>query len=333
MKLSKPIYVEEVANQLQATYKGNPRQEITGLNEIHKVAHGDLTFVDIAKYYNKSLRSAATVILINKEVEVPEGKSIIISDDPFRDYNRLVSFYKPVEKPNFDPNALPSDVASYSDYSDVVMGEDVVIYPGVYIGNHVRIGNNVTLYPNVVIYDDTVIGDNVIIHANTVIGSHAFYYKNRGTHWDKLLSCGRVIIENSVEIGASCSIVKGVSGDTIIGEGCKLDNQIHIGHGVILGKRVLIAAGTDIGGKAIIGNDVMIWGQVGITKDVTIGDNAVLLAQTGVTKSLEGNKAYFGSPATENSSILRQLASLRQLPEMLKEWRKIHPTEKKNEIF
>ena len=112
-------------------------------------------------------------------------------------------------------------------------------------------------------------------------------------------SCGRVIIENNVEIGSGCTIDKGVSGDTIIGEGSKLDNSIHIGHGVVIGKMCLFAAGVMIGGKTIIGNNVTIWGQVGVSKTLYIGDNVTILAQSGVDKDLEGNKTYFGAPVLE----------------------------------
>ena len=278
---------------------------VTGINEIHKVEHGDMTFVDIAKYYSKALNSAATTILINKEVDFPEGKAILISTDPFGDYIKSVEFFKDEEK--------PSSTESFSKGRDVEIGEGTVIYPGVVLGSHIRIGKNCTIYPNVVIYDHSFLGDNVIIQANTVVGSHAFYYKNRGTHFEKMISCGQVIIENDVEIGAGCTIDKGVSGDTIIGEGSKLDNHIHIGHGVVLGKRVLIAAQVGIGGKTIIEDEVVIWGQVGITKDVTIGKGAVLMAQSGVGKSLEGGKVYFGSPVQENRKALKEMAFLRRL--------------------
>jgi UDP-3-O-[3-hydroxymyristoyl] glucosamine N-acyltransferase len=303
MQLKKSSSVSEIAHFLNIPFKGDGSRAVAGINEIHKVTEGDITFVDVEKYYNKALNSAATTIIINKEVPFPEGKSILISNDPFSDYNKLVSFFKDEEKPSVHDKFCKGH--------DVEIGEGSEIYPGVVIGSHVRIGKNCTIFPNVVLYDHTFLGDNVIIQANAVIGAHAFYYKGRGTHFEKMISCGRVIIENDVEIGACTTIDKGVSGDTIIGEGSKIDNHCHLGHGVVLGKRVLLAAQVGIGGKAILEDEVIAWGQVGITKDVTISKGAVLLAQTGVSKSLPGGKIYFGSPAQENRKALKELAYLR----------------------
>src|SRR6185437_13279179 len=273
MDLNKPISVKEAAELLGLPYKGDGSLVITGINEIHKVRKGDLTFVDVPKYYDKALGSDADFIIINKEVEFPEGKAILISNDPFHDYNRLITHFMPEEKPWH---------AAYSKGENVRIGKDVQIYPGVVLGRDIEIGDGSVIYPNVVVYDNAVIGENVIIHANTVIGGHAYYYKNRKTHYEKLISCGKVILQNDVEIGAACTIDKGVSGVTIIGEHTKLDNQVHVGHGVVIGKRCLIGAQVGIGGKTIIEDDVIIWGQTGITKDVTIGSRAVISAQSGV---------------------------------------------------
>ncbi|MBP9221942.1 MAG: UDP-3-O-(3-hydroxymyristoyl)glucosamine N-acyltransferase, partial [Chitinophagales bacterium] len=219
MQLKDPISLQDCASFLNCRFAGNGSDIITGINEIHKVVNGDLTFVDFAKYYDKALKSAATFIIINKEVDVPEGKGLLFSDDPFRDYVKLVKHFSP-----FNPSL--KNVAK-----NAVVGEGTLLFPGVYIGNNCIIGKNCILHPNVVIYDNTIIGDNVIIHANTVIGADAFYFKNRKTHFDKMISCGRTILHNDVEIGACVTIDRGVSGDTIIGEGTKMDNHIHIGHG------------------------------------------------------------------------------------------------------
>src|SRR5205085_2804736 len=128
------------------------------------------------------------------------------------------------------------------------IGTGTVIQPGAFIGNNVVIGKNCLIHSNVSVYDHTEIGNDVIIHANTVIGSDAFYFKRRKDYYDKMLSCGRVIIHDRVEIGASCTIDKGVSGDTIIGEGTKIDNQVHIGHDTVIGKNCLFAAQVGIAG-------------------------------------------------------------------------------------
>ena len=166
------------------------------------------------------------------------------------------------------------------------------------------------------------VGDDVIIQAGTVIGSDAFYYKKRPEGFDRLRSGGRVVIEDKVEIGAGCTIDRGVSGDTIIGAGSILDNQIQVGHDTQIGKKCQIAAQCGIAGCVIIEDEVVIWGQVGITSGITIGSKAVLLAQAGVSKSLEGGVTYFGSPAEESRSMLKQLAYLKRLPRLFEEFKK-----------
>lgn len=294
-----------IAEIIHAEYVGDPDFPVTGINEIHKVEPGDITFVDHPKYYDKALNSAATIIIINKKVECPKGKALLFSDDPFRDYNYLTRYFR-----TFEPsNTTISPTAK--------IGEGTIIQPGVFVGHHTIIGKNCIIHPNVVIYDHCIIGDNVIIHANTVIGADAFYYKRRPEGYDKMHTCGRVIIEDNVEIGACCTIDKGVSADTIIGKGTKMDNQIHVGHDTVIGKNCLFAAQVGIAGVVTIEDDVILWGQVGVQKDLTIGKGAVVLGQSGIPKSLEGGKAYFGSPVREAREKMKEIALLKQLPEII----------------
>jgi UDP-3-O-[3-hydroxymyristoyl] glucosamine N-acyltransferase len=297
--------VSEIATLIGAKFAGDSSIAVTGLNEVHRVEPGDLMFVDHPKYYEKALQSAATTILINKEVECPAGKALIFSDDPFRDYNKLVNHFQN-EKPSLQPIAVSAKI-----------GEGTIIYPGVYLGNNVEIGKNSVLLPGVVVYDNCSIGNNVRIHANTTIGSDAFYYKKRADYFDKMISCGRVIIHDDVEIGSGCTIDKGVSADTIIGKGTKMDNQIHIGHDTIVGEMCLFAAGVKIAGVTTVEDRVTLWGNVIVTSDVIIGKGCVVLAGSGVSKSLESGKTYFGAPAEEARGKWRELAALRQLPDIL----------------
>ncbi len=301
MKFPKTYSLKEIAEITNTKYIGDANFPVKGINEIHVVEEGDVVFVDHPKYYDKALQSDATVVLINKEVTCPKGKSLLISDDPFRDFNKLSNHFKPFEK------------ATESISKKAKIGKNTIVQPNVFIGNNVIIGDNCTIHPNVVLYDNTVIGNNVTIHAGTIIGADAFYYKNRVTGFDKLLSCGRVVIKDNVDIGAACTIDKGVTGDTTIGEGTKLDNQIQIGHDTIIGKKCLIASQTGIAGCCIIEDEVTIWGQVGTNSGITIGKKAVILGQTGVTKSVSGNKTYFGTPITESRQKLKELATLKRL--------------------
>lgn len=305
MKFPKVHSLEEIANLLNCEFIGDKNFEVLGMNEIHVVEPGDIVFVDHPKYYDKALQSAATIVLINKKVECPEGKALLISDDPFRDFNTLTKHFKPFQFANV---AISSSAS---------IGEGTVIQPNSFVGNHVKIGKNCLIHSNVSIYDHTVIGDNVIIHAGTILGADAFYYKKRPEGFDQLISGGRVVVEDNVGIGALCTIDKGVTGDTTIKEGTKIDNQVHVGHDSVIGKKCLIASQTGIAGCVVIEDEVTIWGQVGTTSGITIGAKAVIMGQTGVTKSVEGGKSYFGTPIEESREKLKQLANIKKIPEIL----------------
>ncbi|ELI6454622.1 UDP-3-O-(3-hydroxymyristoyl)glucosamine N-acyltransferase [Flavobacterium psychrophilum] len=305
MKFIQTQTLEEIANIINCQYVGDANFPVLGMNEIHVVEAGDIVFVDHPKYYDKALQSAATIVLINKNVHCPQGKALLISDDPFRDFNKLTNHFRPFQKSNVAISASAK------------IGKGTIIQPNTFIGNNVIIGENCLIHSNVSIYDNTIIGSNVIIHAGTILGADAFYYKKRPDGFDQLISGGRVVIHDNVGIGALCTIDKGVTGDTTIGQGTKIDNQVHVGHDTIIGKKCLIASQTGIAGCVIIEDDVTLWGQVGTTSGITIGTKAVVMGQTGVTKSIEGGKSYFGTPVQESREKLKQLANIKRIPEII----------------
>ncbi|MBO9572285.1 MAG: UDP-3-O-(3-hydroxymyristoyl)glucosamine N-acyltransferase [Chitinophagaceae bacterium] len=311
MKFPTPVSVGVLAELISAELVGNTAGHATGINEIHKVEVGDVVFVDHPKYYDKCINSAASFIIINKKVDVPEGKALLVCDQPFEAYLKIVRHYRP-----FVPhNSIRSESA--------VIGAHTYIAPNAFIGNNVVIGEHCIIHPNVTILDHCVIGNHVIIQAGTVIGSDAFYYntkKDREVWYKKMESCGTVIIEDRVEIGANCTIDRGVTAETIIGAGTKMDNLVHIGHDTTVGKNCLFAGQVGIAGGTIIEDGVTLWGQVGVSKTLTIGANAVVLAQSGVPSSLDGNKTYFGTPTEDASVKRRELVWIKRIPEL---WKKV----------
>jgi UDP-3-O-[3-hydroxymyristoyl] glucosamine N-acyltransferase len=307
MRFESPLTLEQVSGLLFANYQGDPLHQITGINEIHKVEHGDITFVDHPKYYDKALNSKATTIIINKEVACPEGKGLIITDDPFAGYVKLVKMFR-----EFKPSGEQISPSAR-------IGEGTVIQPNCFVGNHVTIGKNCIIHANVSIYDHCIIGDDVIIHSNSVLGADAYYFQRKPEGYRKLESCGRVILGDRVEIGALCSIDRGVSGDTVIDEGTKMDNHCQVGHDTYIGKNCLIGSHAAIAGVTTIEDDVILWGRVAINKDIVIGKGAVVLATSAIDKSIQGNgRTYFGIPADDARKKWRELAALRQLPELMK---------------
>jgi len=306
LKFDSPITAAELASEINAKCIGNGLVQIYGINEIHCTEVGDITFCDNPKYYKKAFSSEATVIIINKTVEKVVGKVLLVVQNPFQVFTLLTKRYR-----DFKPeNSLLSN--------DAIIGSETIVMPGVFLGNKVIIGSNCLIHPNVTIYDGCKIGDNVIIHSGTVIGSDAFYYQKK-ENYQKLNSCGNVRIENDVEIGANCTIDRGVTSETVIGAGTKMDNLVQIGHDTVIGKNCLFASQVGIAGVVTVEDDVILWGQVGVQKDLTIGKGAVVLGQSGLAKSLKGGVTYFGSPVREAREKMKELALIKQLPTILSE--------------
>lgn len=308
MKFSQPIPVRAFATQIQAEVIGDPEGIIMGMNEIHHVQPGDITFVDVKKYFEKALHSAATFILLNERVPAPEGKTLLLCEHPFDAYNALARTLRPHEplRQAIHPTAQ--------------IHPSTILEPNVVIGPYVTIGEACHIHANVTIQEHTRIGNRVVIQSGATIGTEAFYYKRTPEGYTKWRSTGRVILEDDVEIGSNSTVNKGVSGDTIIGAGTKLDCHVHIGHDVVVGKRCLFVAGVAIAGNNIIGDDVVLYGQVGIAQNLRIGNKVTVYAQSGVGTDLEEGKIYFGSPAYEARTTMRQIAALKHLPEFLRRW-------------
>ncbi len=307
MKFPSPVSIEWIATLINARIEGNTTGFSTGINEIHKVEEGDLVFVDHPKYYTKCIDSAASFIIIDQSTECPAGKALLIVEQPFEAYLKIVEQFRP-----FHPATSMIDPTA-------TIGEGSYVAPNAFIGQHVSIGKNCTIHPNVSILEHCILGNNVVVQSGATIGSDAFYYntkKNRDVWYKKMNSCGRVVLEDHVEIGAGCTIDRGVTHDTIIGEGTKMDNMVHIGHDVVVGKNCLFAAQVGIAGATTVEDGVILWGQVGVNKTINIGKNAVVMGQSGVANSLEGGKTYFGYTAEEAISKRREMIWIRRIPEI-----------------
>jgi UDP-3-O-[3-hydroxymyristoyl] glucosamine N-acyltransferase len=314
MKFSKKLTVNQIIEiiNLKITTRGNFTNLISGINEIHSVEAGDISFVDHPKYYDKVLNSKAAAILINKEVEPPEGKTLLICKDPLLCYLKIVNHFV-----KFTPQHTAI-------HPSAKIGEGTVIQPNVFIGENVTIGENCIIHANVSIYADTKIGNNVTIHSNSTIGGDACYFQKRETEWLKLTSCGTTVIEDDVEIGCNCCIDKGVSGVTFIGKGTKFDNQVQIGHDTHIGAHCFLGAQSGISGCTFIDDHCAIWSKAGVNKGLYIAKNTTLLATSALDKSVhEEGAVLFGVPADDARKKWRELACAKNLPELFSEFEKI----------
>lgn len=305
MRFEHPIPVEDILAIIghPVQQKGNFAGLVTGINELHSVTVGDISFVDNEKYYKRMLQSEASVVLIDKaDVECPDGKLLIVTEDPLKDYLAIVRRFV-----HFNPQQTAI-------HPTAVIGEGTVIQPLVFIGENVKIGRNCLIHSNVSIYANTVIGDNVIIHSNSTIGGDACYFQKRPDAWVKLESCGDTYIGNNVEVGCSCCIDKGVSGTTYIGDGCKFDNLVQVGHDTHIGKRVLLGAQSGIAGCTYVDDDCKIWAKACVNKDLYIAKNTVLYAFSAVNKNVtEENQTLFGIPAIDVQQKWKELVYTKNL--------------------
>ena len=295
------------------TVKGDASVRVTGVNELHSVRKGDLSFVDSDRYYTRMLQSEVTVILINNaDIDCPDGKALLVTEDPLRDYLAVVQHFT-----HFTPQQTPI-------HPSAIIGEGTVIQPLVFIGENVRIGKNCVIHSNVSIYANTVIGDNVVIHSNSTIGADACYFQKRTDGWLKLASCGDTYIGNNVEIGCNCCIDRGVSGTTFIDDGTVFDNLVQVGHDTHIGKRVLLGAQCGIAGCTYLDDDCKIWAKAAVNKDLYVAKGTVLLACSGIDKDVkEEGKTLFGMPAGDAPQRWREMVMMRKLPELFKELEEI----------
>ncbi|HUR31429.1 MAG TPA: LpxD N-terminal domain-containing protein [Saprospiraceae bacterium] len=296
-----PVPVKEIASWINASIIGNEYLYLKGINEIHKVQEWDITFVDHPKYFNASLESKASAIIVPSEMDCPPGKALLVADNPFLAYEIIVNRYRPFV-------ALTTQ-----DRENYEVDPTAIIEPGAIIGQNVRIGRECHIHAGAIIRPFSYLGDKVVIHSGAVIGAPAFYFKKWPESYQAWTGCGRVIIEDDVWIGSGTTIAQGVSGDTIIGAGTKIDCQVMIGHGVVIGKNCLIAAQVGIAGKTVLGDWCVVYGQVGIKQNIHLGDRTVVFAQSGVSKDLEGGHSYFGSPAEETRTKYKEIATLKNM--------------------
>jgi UDP-3-O-[3-hydroxymyristoyl] glucosamine N-acyltransferase len=205
-----------------------------------------------------------------------------------------------------------SDIGDYSE-----------ILNHVQIGANVKIGQHCRIHPQVVIYDNTEIGDNVVIHSGTVIGADGFGYKYRDNQHIKVPHVGNVVIHDHVEIGANTCIDRGALGSTVIGVGSKIDNLVQLGHNNIVGRNVIICGQSGISGSCTIEDGAILAGSAGVADHVTIGQQAVVMARSGVSHDVKPKTQVFGFPAKDRKIAWRELAALRKLPDLLKQFKNL----------
>ncbi|MCX6267227.1 MAG: UDP-3-O-(3-hydroxymyristoyl)glucosamine N-acyltransferase, partial [Bacteroidetes bacterium] len=313
----------QIAHMLGGTIEGDPEATITKLSKIEEGVPGSLSFLSNPLYTQYIYATRASVVIVNNTftAEHPVSATLIRVDSADIAFAKLLEVYNQIkyDKKGISPlssiaeSALLGENIYVGEFAaigeNVILGINVKIYPQVYIGDNNVIGDNTILFPGVRIYSDNTIGKNCILHAGTVIGSDGFRFNQQDGINIKVPQIGNVIIEDDVEMGANCTIDRATFGSTIIRQGVKFDNQVHVAHNVEVGENTVIAAGTGIAGSVKIGKNCMISGHVSFTGHITIADGTILGGAAGVSKSLtKPGQMYLGNPAQEASKYRRSIA-------------------------
>lgn len=326
----------DIATLVEGKIIGDENIFITTLSPIDEIKPGSLIFADGKDNLEQAEKSEAAAILVATHVN-KASKPVIQVADPFKAFMHLLQHFYPMiqPKPGVHPTAIVApDVALGNNVSIgayVVIeagsriGENSIIKSHVHIGHHVKIGCNTTIHTHVSIYDYSHIGNNVAIHASSVIGSDGFGYTPENGQHVKIPHVGCVVIEDNVEIGASTIIDRATIGETIIGEGTKVDNLVQIAHSVKLGKHNILCAFTGIAGSTTSGDHVIFAAGVGVSDHVRIDDEVILGARAGVPpkKHLRKGLIYLGSPARPREKAIEHEMSTTRIPLMRKQLKRL----------
>jgi UDP-3-O-[3-hydroxymyristoyl] glucosamine N-acyltransferase len=322
--------LRELAERLQCRLEGDGEIDIVRVAAIHDAGPGDVTFVSNPKYVSEVASTRAGAVIARPEV--PQGRAAMLrTDDPYLAFARAVGLFAPAWRPASGIHAMAAVAA------DAAIGREVSIGPFVAIGEGARIGDRTIIFPNVTIGRGATIGDDCVIHSNVAIrervtignrvvlqngvaiggDGYGFVRRPDGTH-EKIPQVATVVIEDDVELGANTTVDRPAVGETRIKAGAKIDNLVQIGHGVTVGRNVLMAAQVGIAGSTEVDDNVMLGGQVGVGGHLTIGKGAIAVGQSGVTNSLEPGASVAGYPAIEIREWRKASVIFRRLPELKK---------------
>lgn len=343
------MVLKELANRLGGVISGNPDIEITGVSGLKDAQAGDITFIAGKGNLKEASGTAASALIVNKEMEklISQEKAIpftmVVVDHPQLAFAHALEIFHPnLQIPSgiSDRAVMGKNIIVGKDISifplsyicdNVSLGNRVTVSPGVYIGEGVSIGDDCLIHPNVTIRNKVTIGKKVIIHSGTVIGADGFgYVLTNGRHY-KIPQTGGVIVEDDVEIGANVTVDRATTGNTIIGQGTKIDNLVQIGHNVKIGSHCIIVSQVGISGSVEIGDGVILAGQVGIRDHITIGNGAIVGAQSGVGSNIPDGQIYSGSPAIPHKTWLRAQNIYAKLPEYIRRLQRIEQKLQKEE--
>ena len=327
--------LDELAALCGADLEGDGSRQISGPCGLAEAVEGQISFLTQAAYASLVESTAASAVVLARDVVVERGDlALLRCDDPEKAFTQVVLAFAPEVPPvpqGVDPSAVIHPTARLGEGARIgplvsvglgaTVGPRAVLHAGVQVGAHAEVGGDTELHPNVVLYPHTRVGERCVIHANSVLGSDGFGFLFDGARWAKTPQVGNVVLGDDVEVGAGCTVDCARFGSTTISEGCRLDNLVHVGHNVTVGKHSLLLAQVGVAGSTHIGDGVILAGQSGVAGHLTIGDGAQVAARAGVTKDLAAGGQFYGYPAGPRRERLRSIARTQRLPGQLESLR------------
>ncbi len=328
--------ISQIAETVNGIINGNPDLSILGVCDLKNSSADHLSYIGSDKYKEFFHQSKASAMLVSKDFSIDRNeKTLIHVENPAISFIEVVRLFHPQEPPSeqIHSSAIISPTAKIGKNvhiaahvvleENVCIGDGVRICAGTFIGENTTINNGTVIHPNVSIYHDVIIGKQCIIDSGSVIGADGFGLVKDKNRYHKIPHIGHVILKDSVWIGPNCCIDRGTLSDTVIGEGSKLDNLIHIAHNVQIGENCAIAGQVGIAGSSILEDNVSLAGQVGIIGHLVIGEGSTVAAKSAVFQSLDPGSFVSGVPARNHKDRLRQDVIIKQLPDILNRIRKL----------
>lgn len=328
--------ISQIAETVNGIINGNPDLSILGVCDLKNSSADHLSYIGSDKYKEFFHQSKASAMLVSKDFTVDRNeKTLIHVENPAISFIEVVHLFHPQEPPSeqIHSSAIISPTAKIGKNvhiaahvvleENVRIGNGVRICAGAFIGENTTINNGTVIHPNVSIYHDVIIGKQCIIDSGSVIGADGFGLVKDKNRYHKIPHIGRVILKDSVWIGPNCCIDRGTLSDTVIGEGSKLDNLIHIAHNVQIGENCAISGQVGIAGSSILEDNVSLAGQIGIIGHLVIGEGSTVAAKSAVFQSLDPGSFVSGVPARNHKDRLRQDVIINQLPDILNRIRKL----------
>ena len=322
--------LRELAELVGGTVSGDDSIEITRLATIETAGPGEITFLGNPKYLGYLEKCQASAVIIPPGIKA-EGMALLVCDNPYLAIAKVQTHFH-VRRP--EPQGV---MPGASVHPDARLGAEITIHPGCVIGAGVSVGDGTILYPGVILYDDVVVGrdctlhahsvvrercrlgDRVVLQPSSVVGSDGFGYAPDGERYYPIPQVGIVVLEDDVELGSNSSVDRAAMGETRIGRGTKIDNQVQVAHNVVMGENCILVSGTGIAGSAKVGKHCTFGGQSGVAGHLKVGDNTTVGARGAVMSDYAGGGVITGTPAIPHKEWLKASKVFEKLPEMRRE--------------